>query len=78
MPYTITEIPNKLADRLKNATNEIVLFCDYNFALMIDYSFEFWLNGNHFLERVNKTEVRYFVINFLEKNYPKFVNFKNA
>lgn len=76
MPHPITEIPNKLADRLKNATSDTVLYCDYYyFALIIDDFLEFWLNGNHFLDRVNKTDVPNFVIDYLESNCPKFSNF---
>jgi len=76
MTHPVTEIPNKLADRLKNASVETVLYCDYYyFALMIDDYIEFWLNGNHFLERINKTEVPNFVFDYLEINCPKFTNF---
>lgn len=76
MPHPITEIPNKLADRLKFATSETVLYCDYYyFALLIDDLVEFWLNGNHFLERVNKTEIPEYVFAYLESNCPKFINF---
>jgi len=76
MPHPITEIPNKLAYRLRNATVETILYCDYYyFALMIDDYIEFWLNGNHFLGRISKSEVPSFVIDYLEINCPKFTNF---
>jgi ADP-ribosylglycohydrolase len=76
MPHPITEIPNKLADRLKDAKGETILYCDYYyFVLFIDEYAEFWLNGNHLLERKNRGEIPYYVMNFLETNCPKFINF---
>lgn len=76
MPHPITEIPNKLADRLKYAKGETVLYCDYYyFVLFIDEYAEFWLNGNHFLGRKHRGEIPYYVLNFLETNCPKFINF---
>jgi hypothetical protein len=76
MPHPIAVVPNKLADILKHATSETILYCDYYFfALLMDDFIEFWLHGNHFMERINKAEIPPFVINYLESNCPKFINF---
>ena len=52
------------------------MYCDYYyFALFIDDCWEFWLNGKQFLGQIHKTNIPHSVIDYLEANCPKFINF---
>jgi len=76
MSHPITEIPNKLSDRLSNAVSDTVLYVDYYyFVLQIDNVYEFWFNGDYFIESIDKTEMPDEALDYLEKECPKFINF---
>ena len=76
MPHPITEIPNKLSDRLSNATSNTILYVDYYyFVLQINNIYEFWFNGNHFIESINRSKMPYYALDYLRKECPKFINF---
>jgi hypothetical protein len=77
MPHPfVGYVPNQLADKLMCAENETILYCDYYyFVLEIDDYIEFWLHGNHFLGKMAKQDLPSNVIDYLENNCPKFINF---
>ncbi len=76
MPHPITEIPNKLSDRLSYATSKTLLYVDYYyFVLQINNVYEFWFNGNHFIESIDKNKMPQYAVDYLEKECPKFIDF---
>lgn len=76
MPHPIVSIPNQLGERLRDSKGNTVLYCDYYyFALIIEGYVEFWLNGNHFMDKISIPNISKSVINYLDANCPKFVNF---
>jgi hypothetical protein len=76
MPHPISNVPIKLAERLRNANSTTNLYVDYfYFVLDIDNFLEFWFNNNQFIDRIEKNKIPSYVIEYLITYCPKFTDF---